>query len=61
MSDKMLSGSLAREGARREYTAPTLANYGSLANLTRGGSFVGNDGNTQCVGNAGDPDQCPVS
>jgi hypothetical protein len=36
----------------REYAAPRLTSYGSLADLTRGGSFVGNDGNTMCTGSA---------
>jgi hypothetical protein len=41
----------------REYAAPRLISYGSLADLTQGGSYIGNDGNTSCTGdaNAGDP------
>lgn len=47
-----------QEIPERPYVRPTLVRYGRLSDLTQGGSFVGNDGNTSCVGNAGDPDQC---
>jgi hypothetical protein len=48
--------------SRREYAAPRLINYGSLADLTLSGAFVGNDGNTKCTGNAGGNPQCePLS
>ena len=43
---------------KRAYSAPKLTNYGSVSRLTQAGSFLGNDGNTKCTGNAGDPKQC---
>jgi hypothetical protein len=45
------------------YTAPILTCYGSLSDLTRGGTFVGNDGNTNCTGQAStaDPEDCGFS
>lgn len=46
---------------RRDYAAPRLISYGSLADLTLGGAFVGNDGNTKCTGNAGPNSECGVS
>jgi hypothetical protein len=41
----------------KTYSAPILTCYGGLADLTRGGTFLGNDGNTNCTGqaSAGDP------
>ena len=48
--------------AKKPYAPPRLVDYGNLSQLTRGGSFVGNDGNTKCTGNAGPNDQCaPLS
>ena len=49
-----------RKGGR-EYAAPRLISYGSLADLTRGGAYIGNDGNTKCTGNAGPDPECGVS
>lgn len=46
------------EQTRKAYQPPRLTDYGSLADLTRGGSFVGNDGNTKCTGNAGPIPDC---
>ena len=34
------------------YSTPEFICYGSLTELTQGGDFFGNDGNTQCTGNA---------
>jgi hypothetical protein len=45
----------------RDYAAPRLISYGSLADLTRGGAFVGNDGNTKCTGDAGQTELCGTS
>ena len=34
------------------YNSPNLTAYGSLQDRTRGGAEFGNDGNTECTGNA---------
>ena len=38
--------------AKLKYSAPQLRNYGALTELTQGGTFLGNDGNTECTGNS---------
>jgi len=58
MSDKKGQPKQAGTVQKRPYAAPKLTNCGSVARMTQSGSFVGNDGNTKCVGNAGDPQQC---
>jgi hypothetical protein len=35
-----------------DYRTPSLKNYGALAELTQGGTELGNDGNTECTGNS---------
>ena len=39
-------------GQKLEYSTPELKNYGALTELTQGGTFLGNDGNTKCTGNS---------
>lgn len=34
------------------YRASALKNYGSLVELTKGGTLFGNDGNNNCTGNS---------
>lgn len=46
---------------KRAYRAPSLMRYGSLADLTQAGTFFGNDGNTECTGNANAAGQPCVS
>jgi hypothetical protein len=46
------------EKQKKSYSVPTLSNYGSVAQLTMSGAFVGNDGNTKCNGNAGGNPEC---
>lgn len=47
------------EKSRKEYFQPTLTDYGSIAELTRGENFVGNDGNTKCTTDIGnDTSEC---
>jgi len=56
-------GQLKPAGAasRKAYATPALARYGSLTDLTLGGGFIGNDGNTKCTGQSdtGDPSCIP--
>jgi len=33
---------------KKEYRPPALADYGTVANLTRGKPFKGNEGNSKC-------------
>jgi len=47
--------------SRRKYSPPRLTNYGSISELTMGGNNIGNDGNTECVGNANPVTQCNSS
>jgi len=47
--------------AKRDYSTPCLREYGNVAELTQGGSFVGNDGNTKCTGNASTTPECATS
>jgi hypothetical protein len=47
--------------SRRKYSPPRLTNYGSISELTMGGSNIGNDGNTLCNGNANPSTQCNPS
>lgn len=47
--------------SRRKYAAPKLTNYGSISELTMAGRDIGNDGNTECVGNANPTTQCNPS
>jgi len=49
------------EKSRKAYRTPELREYGNVATLTQGGSFVGNDGNTKCTGNASTTNECAVS
>ena len=49
------------EKSKKAYRMPELREYGNVAELTQGGSFVGNDGNTKCSGNASTTDECAVS
>jgi hypothetical protein len=40
---------------KQSYSAPILMNYGSLSEITQQSTekpYFGNDGNTQCTGNA---------
>jgi hypothetical protein len=41
------------EKPRKEYRQPTLTDYGSISDLTRGENFQGNDGNTKCTTDIG--------
>jgi hypothetical protein len=39
-------------GEKSTYGAPRLLRFGSLKERTQAGDFFGNDGNTECTGNA---------
>ena len=47
--------------SKKAYCQPKLSNYGSVSRVTRGGMFIGNDGNTNCVGNANPTMTCGLS
>ena len=47
--------------SKRSYSAPKLTDHGSLSKLTLGGHNIGNDGNTECNGNANPETQCNPS
>ena len=47
--------------AKRAWSAPGFADYGSVARLTLSGNFGGNDGNTKCTGNSGGTPDCAPS
>jgi len=38
---------------KKDYLRPVLTNYGTIAEMTQGGIYNGNEGNSNCVGNAG--------
>jgi len=46
---------------RKEYSPPTLTDYGSISKNTKGGIFVGNEGNTMCNGNSNPTMSCQLS
>ena len=45
---------------KKKYSPATLTAYGSITEMTRAGTFLGNEGEGNCQGNAteGPPDQC---
>ena len=49
------------EKTKRKYSPPSLIHYGSVSELTQGGESIGNDGNTECNGNAPATNECVYS
>jgi hypothetical protein len=53
----------SRIKSKKEYSPPTLTDYGCISRLTRGGSFAGNDGGSQspCTPGNANPQQFECS
>ena len=61
MTDEKSIAEWTESEARKPYAPPKLSSYGSVSAVTRGGVFIGNEGNTMCVGNANMVMACEVS